>query len=114
MMVLLHPTRLQRLIDRKWPNLNQRLFNSQCIFISFRRLFLTMMNSKLITPQNLTYHLHIKIYYYCIIDSNARLPTTLFDKRDYYNFAIVTFPFCVVIHHFHLLIVCISPSWSDT
>jgi hypothetical protein len=49
------------------------------------------------------------------IDSNGRLSTTLFDKRDNFDFAIVsTFLSYVVIYHFHLLMVCKSPSWFDT
>jgi hypothetical protein len=48
------------------------------------------------------------------IDSNERLTTTLHDKRDDFNFAIFNFLFYVVIYHFHLLMVCVSPGWFDT
>jgi hypothetical protein len=44
------------------------------------------------------------------IDSNGRLTTSLFDKRNYFDFAIVNFPFYVATYHFNLLIVCTSPS----
>jgi hypothetical protein len=33
------------------------------------------------------------VSYYLDIDSNARLTTTLYDKRDHFDFAIVNFPF---------------------
>jgi hypothetical protein len=50
------------------------------------------------------------------IDSNGRLTTTLYDKRDDFDFAIVNFlsMYSVVIYNFHLLMMCISPSWFDT
>jgi hypothetical protein len=43
------------------------------------------------------------------IDSNGILATSLYDKRDAFDFAIVNCPFCVVTYHFHMLMVCISP-----
>jgi hypothetical protein len=45
------------------------------------------------------------------IDPNGRLTTSLYDKRDGFHFAVVNFPFlCRSICHFHLFIMCISPS----
>ena len=45
------------------------------------------------------------------IDSSGRLTTSLYDKRDDFDFTIFNFPFfLVVIYHFHLLMVCIYPS----
>jgi hypothetical protein len=44
------------------------------------------------------------------IDSNGTLTISLYDKRDDFDFAIVNFPFYVVTYHFHLLMVCTSPS----
>jgi hypothetical protein len=46
------------------------------------------------------------------IDSNGRLTTSLYEKRDDFDFAIVLF--YVVTYHFHLFMMCISPSWFDT
>jgi hypothetical protein len=43
-----------------------------------------------------------------IIDSNGRLTTSLYDKRDDFDFAI--FLFYVVTYHFHLFMVCVSPN----
>jgi hypothetical protein len=37
------------------------------------------------------------------IDSNGRLTTTLYDKRDDFSFAIVNISFYLVIHYFRLL-----------
>jgi hypothetical protein len=49
------------------------------------------------------------------IDSNGKLITSLYDNRDVFYFAIVNLRFlCTVTYHFHLLMVCISPSWFDT
>jgi hypothetical protein len=47
------------------------------------------------------------------IDSNGRLTTTLYDKRDDFTLQSSTFLFYVVIYHFHLLMVCTSPRWFD-
>ena len=44
------------------------------------------------------------------IDSNGRLTTTLYDKRDDFNFAIVNFPFLCSNIPYHLLMVCMSRS----
>jgi hypothetical protein len=45
------------------------------------------------------------------IDFNDRLTTSLYDKRDYFDFAIVNFPFLYSkIYHFHLLMECMSPN----
>ena len=44
------------------------------------------------------------------IDSDDRLTTTLYDKRDDVDFAIVNFPFYVVMYHYHLHMVCMSLS----
>jgi hypothetical protein len=48
------------------------------------------------------------------IDSNGRLTTSLYDKRDDFHLQSSTFLFYVVTYHLHLLMVCISPSWFDT
>ena len=40
------------------------------------------------------------------IDSNGKLTTTLYDKRDDFNFAIVNFPFLCS----NIPMLCISPS----
>jgi hypothetical protein len=48
------------------------------------------------------------------IDSNGRVTTSLYDKRDDFDFAIFNFPFLFSNIHFHLLMVCTSPSWFDT
>jgi hypothetical protein len=50
------------------------------------------------------------LYIFLNIDSNVRLATSLYVKGDDFDFAIVNFPFYVVTYHFHLLIVCMSPS----
>jgi hypothetical protein len=44
------------------------------------------------------------------IDSNGRLTTPLYDKRDDFDFAIVNFPFLCSNIHFHLLMMCTSHS----
>jgi hypothetical protein len=41
------------------------------------------------------------------IHSNDRLTTALYDKRDDFNFAIVNFPFYVVIYHSYLFMVTV-------
>jgi hypothetical protein len=43
------------------------------------------------------------------IDSNGRLTTTLYDKGDDLNFAIINFLY-VMIYDFHLFMMCISSS----
>jgi hypothetical protein len=48
------------------------------------------------------------------IDSNGRLTTSLYDKRDYFDLQSSTILFYAVTYHFHLPMVCISPSWFDT
>jgi hypothetical protein len=49
------------------------------------------------------------------IDTNGRLTTSPYDKRDDFDFAIVkTFLFYVAIYNFHLLMVCIYPNCFDT
>jgi hypothetical protein len=45
------------------------------------------------------------------IDSNGRLITTIYYKRDEFDFVIVNFPFLCSNKRFHLLMVYISPSW---
>jgi hypothetical protein len=46
--------------------------------------------------------------------SNGRLAATLYDKRDEFNFAIITSTFYLVIYHCQLLMACISLNWFDT
>jgi hypothetical protein len=51
------------------------------------------------------------------IDSNGRLTTSRYDKRNDFNDLTLqssTFLFYVVPYHFHLLMMCISPSCLDS
>jgi hypothetical protein len=57
-------------------------------------------------------YLHILLT--CNIDSNDRLPTTLYGKRDDLTLQSSTFLFYVVTYQFHLLMVCIRLSILDT
>ena len=47
------------------------------------------------------------------IDREGRLRTKLYDKRDYFNFLIVKFPFICINIQQHLHMEYISLSWSD-
>jgi hypothetical protein len=47
------------------------------------------------------------------IDSSGRVTTTLYDKVMILTFQSSIFLFYVGIYHFHLLMMCISPSWFD-
>jgi hypothetical protein len=49
-----------------------------------------------------------------VVPRTTGYKTSLYDKYDDFDFAIVNFPFNVVTYHFLLLMVCTSPSWFDT